>query len=213
MSGSAENKRVVILSACPVSGQMQAYLRASDYIIACDAGYKNAAPLQRKPNLIVGDFDSAPDPHFPDTVVLPHEKDDTDTQYAAAWAADHGAKEVLMLGALGGRRMEHTLSNLSTGLYLEKRGIHTVIANEQSEIHYLLPGQELLLQKENWMYFSVFPLEGALSGLYIRGAHYPLENANLTMDYPLGVSNEFDEPQVKIGCNSGAGLVILTKAD
>ena len=213
MNGNAINKRAVILSACSVSCEMQRYLQEDDFIIACDAGYRNAEALACKPSLIVGDFDSAPNPNFKDTVVLPHIKDDTDTQYAAAWAADHGAEEVLMLGALGGKRLEHTISNLSTGLYLEKRGVRAVIANEQSEIHYLMPGKELTLQKENWMYFSIFPLEGKLEGVYIRGAFYPLEQAALTMDYPLGVSNEFVQPQVKVGCSEGIGIVILTKAD
>ena len=116
MNGNAKNNRVVILSACPVSPQMRDYLRNGDYIIACDAGYRNAAALQCSPDLVVGDFDSAPNPNFENTVILPHEKDDTDTQYAAAWAADNGAAQVLMLGALGGKRLEHTISNLSTGL-------------------------------------------------------------------------------------------------
>ena len=213
MNGNIENKRAVILSACPVSETMRAYLREDDFVIACDAGYRNLEHLHCKPNLIVGDFDSAPNPNFPDTVVLPHVKDDTDTQYAAAWAADHGAKQVLMLGALGGKRLEHTIANLSTGLYLAKRGVNAVIANEQSEIHYFMPGKPLTLSKENWMYFSVFPLEGKLSGVSIQGAYYPLENAALSMDYPLGVSNEFVQSEVQISCQGGAGIAILTKAD
>ena len=45
MNGNAKNNRVVILSACPVSPQMRDYLRNGDYIIACDAGYRNAAAL------------------------------------------------------------------------------------------------------------------------------------------------------------------------
>ena len=207
-------KRAVILSAMPVTPAMAAYLQPGDMIVACDAGYRNAAILGVQPDLIVGDFDSAPKPETTgDMIILPHVKDDTDTQYAAAWAADHGTKEVLMLGALGGKRLEHTIANLSTGLYLAKRGVNAVIADEYSEIHYFMPGKPLILSKENWMYFSVFPLEGELAGVCIQGAYYPLENAALTMDYPLGVSNEFVQPQVQISCQGGAGIAILTKAD
>ena len=54
------------------------------------------------------------------TIVLPHVKDDTDTHYAARWLLQQGAKSVTMLGALGGARMEHTLANLATGLYLAR---------------------------------------------------------------------------------------------
>mgnify|MGYP000093254440 CR=1 FL=1 len=110
--------RCVILSACPVQPELKRLLRSDDFIIACDAGYRNCERLGCKPNIIVGDFDSAPCPQqdTDDIVVLPHVKDDTDTEYAAKLAAQKGFDEVLLLGALGGRRVEHTLANLCTGL-------------------------------------------------------------------------------------------------
>ncbi len=52
--------RCVILSACPVSPELKRLLRPDDFIIACDAGYRNCAPLGCKPNIILGDFDTAP---------------------------------------------------------------------------------------------------------------------------------------------------------
>lgn len=52
--------RCVILSACPVSPELKRLLRPDDFIIACDAGYRNCAPLGCKPNIILGDFDAAP---------------------------------------------------------------------------------------------------------------------------------------------------------
>ena len=115
--------RCVILSACPVSPALAGLLREDDFIIACDAGYRNCAPLHCKPHVIVGDFDTAPCPQQEDDeiVVLPHVKDDTDTEYAAKLAVQKGFDEVLLLGGLGGRRLEHTLANLCTGLGLEKR--------------------------------------------------------------------------------------------
>ena len=116
--------RCVILSACPVSPELAKLLRPDDFIIACDAGYRNCIPLGCKPNIIVGDFDTAPCPEQQDDdiVVLPHVKDDTDTEYAAKLVSQKGFTEVLLLGALGGKRLEHTLANLCTGLGLEQRG-------------------------------------------------------------------------------------------
>ena len=110
--------RCVILSACPVQPEFKRLLRSDDFIIACDAGYRNCERLGCKPDIIVGDFDSAPCPqqNADDIVVLPHVKDDTDTEYAAKLAAQKGFDEVLLLGALGGKRVEHTLANLCTGL-------------------------------------------------------------------------------------------------
>ena len=114
--------RCVIISACPVSASLASALRPGDTIIACDAGYRNCAPLHCRPDIIVGDFDTAPCPAQAgdDTIILPHVKDDTDTEYAAKLASEKGFDEALLLGVLGGRRLEHTLATLCTGLGLHR---------------------------------------------------------------------------------------------
>lgn len=138
------SRRAVILSAVPVSTALCRYVQPGDFVVACDAGYRNAERLDLRPDLIVGDFDSAPQPKTEhETIVLPHVKDDTDTQYAAHWLLEHGYDEITLLGALGGARLEHTLANLATGLYLAKNGVNVLLANERSELRYLVPGREL----------------------------------------------------------------------
>ena len=211
---TAPVKRAVVLSAVPVSAAMARYLHPGDTVVACDAGYRNAERLGVHPDLLIGDFDSAPRPETgADTIVLPHVKDDTDTQYAARWLAEHGYGRVTLLGALGGARLDHTLASIATGLYLAKAGVQTLLADERCELRYLLPGRPLTLDREDWQYLSLFPLEGRTGGLCISGVFYPLENAVLTADYPLGVSNEFTAPQARLSCTSGAVLVLLTKSD
>lgn len=210
--------RCVILSACPVSPELKKLLRPDDWIVACDAGYHNCARLGCKPDVVVGDFDSAPQPSAqPEEklVVLPHVKDDTDTEYAARLAAEHGCSEVLLLGGLGGRRLEHTLANLSTGFGLEKQGIRAVLQDERTRISYVMPGQSRRYPKEEYFYFSVFPLEGRAEGVCIRGAFYELEDAVLTGDYPLGVSNEYADGSecIEVQTRIGALLVVETAAD
>ena len=208
------SKHALLLSPVPVSAAMCRYAQPEDFVVACDAGYRNAERLDLRLDLIVGDFDSAPQPKTAhETIVLPHVKDDTDTQYAARWLLEHGYDQITMLGALGGARLEHTLSNLATGLYLAKNGVDVLLADEHSELRFLVPGRPLSLQRENWKYLSVFPLEGKLGGVCIRGAFYPLEDAELTADYPLGVSNEFTEETAHLSCTSGSGVVVLTRDD
>lgn len=133
-----------------------------------------------------------------DTIVLPHVKDDTDTHYAAKWLLENGYTQVTMLGALGGARLEHTIANLSTGLFLAEHGVDVVLADTASEIHYLVPGKDLTLQRGKWQYLSVFPWDGKLIGVDIEGAYYPLHGTELVPDFPLGVSNEFVEPTVTL---------------
>ena len=206
--------RCVILSACPVQPELKRLLRSDDFIIACDAGYRNAARLGLQPDLIVGDFDSAPQPETAqETIVLPHVKDDTDTQYAARWLLEQGYDEITLLGALGGARLEHTLANLATGLYLAKNGVSVLLADERSELRFLTPGRALVLAHHDWKFLSLFPMEGTLTGVCLRGVYYPLEDAVLTAEYPLGVSNEFTADAACLQCSSGCGIVVLTRDD
>ena len=105
------SKRAIILSAVPVSTAVGRYVRPGDFIVACDAGYRNAERLDLRPDLIVGDFDSAPRPKAEhETIVLPHVKDDTDTEYAAKLVSEKGFDEVLLLGGLGCWNMAMTRS-------------------------------------------------------------------------------------------------------
>ena len=209
--------RCVILSACPVQPELKRLLRSDDFIIACDAGYRNCERLGCKPDIIVGDFDSAPCPqqNADDIVVLPHVKDDTDTEYAAKLAAQKGFDEVLLLGALGGKRVEHTLANLCTGLGLEQRGVRTTLLDERSRITFVMPGETRRYPKGEYFYLSVFPMEGRAEGVSERGSFYELTDAVLTAGYPLGVSNEYADGSdcITISTRKGALVVVETVPD
>ena len=159
--------RCVIISACPVSASLASALRPGDTIIACDAGYRNCAPLHCRPDIIVGDFDTAPCPaqEGDDTIILPHVKDDTDTEYAAKLASEKGFDEALLLGVLGGRRLEHTLANLCTGLGLEQQGVRATLLDERSRITFVMPGETRRYPKDEYFYLSVFPMEGRAEGV------------------------------------------------
>ena len=144
-----------------------------------------------------------------------HVKDDTDTEYAAKLAAQKGFDEVLLLGALGGKRVEHTLANLCTGLGLEQHGIRAALQDERSRITFVLPGESRRYPKEEFFYFSAFPMEGRAEGVYEKGSFYELEDAVLTAGYPLGVSNEYAEGSdcITISTRQGALVVVETIAD
>lgn len=209
--------RCVIISACPVTPELAKALRPDDFIIACDAGYRNCVPLGCKPDIILGDFDTAPCPEKQDDdiIVLPHVKDDTDTEYAAKLASEKGFDEVLLLGGLGGRRVEHTLANLCTGPGLERRGVRTTLLDERSRITYVMPGETRRYPKENYFFFSAFPMEGRAEGVCEHGSYYELDNAELTAAYPLGVSNEYAEGSdcITISTRSGALVAVETIPD
>lgn len=75
-----------------------------NFFICCDSGLKHREGLDITPDLIVGDFDSHENPHLNvETIVLPREKDDTDTVFAVKEALKHDFQEFLLVGVIGGR--------------------------------------------------------------------------------------------------------------
>ena len=78
--------------------------------------------------------------------------------------------------------------------------------DERSRITFVLPGESRSYPKEEFFYFSAFPMEGRAEGVYEKGSFYELEDAVLTAGYPLGVSNEYAEGSdcITISTRSGA---------
>ena len=207
-------KSCIIVSAGPVAENQPMPASFADcFVIACDAGWKNCKKLGLVPNLVLGDFDSSQAPEQDGVIVLPTEKDDTDTHYAARRAVEMGCDHVWMLGALGGARMEHTLANIGTALWLEQQGVRTVLLNEKSRVSIVLPGAVRTFERSVYQYISLFPLEGKTEDITLTGAKYPLQHAALDVSYPVGVSNEWKSEEITIQTQKGALLVVETLAD
>lgn len=188
---------------------MRACCADADCVIAADAGYLTARRFGREPDLLLGDYDSAPAPAGAQR--LPAEKDDTDTHFAAKKAVELGARRVTILGGTGGR-LDHTLANFATLLYLARSGVEAVLADASTEVRALLPGTYRFARRDGW-YLSLFPLEGNASGITLRGVKYPLCGAELRADFPLGTSNEILAPFAEIICTAGALLCVFSKKE
>lgn len=128
--------RCVIVGGADINnyGFIREKLCAEDYMVFCDSGLKHLENLQVQPSLIVGDFDSHENPHLKvETIVLPCEKDDTDTVFAVKEAMNRGFNEFLLIGAVGAR-LDHTLGNVSILLYLDSLGKKGYIIDDYSEM-------------------------------------------------------------------------------
>ena len=182
--------RCVIAGAADIADyeRIRGKLRKDDFFIYCDGGLKHMAGLERTPGLIVGDFDSAQDPHLDvETIVLPCEKDDTDTVYAVKEAVKRGYEEFLLIGVCGGR-LDHTLGNVSILLYLDSIGKKAAILDDHSEME-LISGQTVRVE-DRYLYFSLLNISGCAEGITIRNAKYPLEEGTIHSEYQYGISNE-----------------------
>ena len=151
-------------------------------------GLKHLEQLEVKPSLIVGDFDSHDNPYLDvETIVLPCEKDDTDTFYAVKEAIKRGYNEFLLVGVIG-ERLDHTLCNVSILLYLDSLGKKGTIIDDYSEMEII--SSEPAYIDDSYAYFSLLNVSGTAKGITIENAKYPLNNAEITCKYQYGVSNE-----------------------
>ena len=206
-------RRCVIIGGASIGdyGTVSAKLRQDDYMIYCDCGLRHMDGLGAEPDLIVGDFDSYSNPEFDtETIVLPCEKDDTDTVFAVKEALRRGFEDFLLIGVVG-ERLDHTLGNVSILLMLDSEGKVGTIIDDYSEMEIVSDLCEMpYIIDDSYVYFSLINISGTARGVTIRGAKYPLENAEITCEYQYGVSNE-----VLPGCTAevsvGEGRLLLVK--
>lgn len=182
--------RCVIIGGADIHNysHIQSLLQEDDFFIYCDSGLKHQHALQHAPHLIVGDFDSHPQPQTQvETIVLPCEKDDTDTVFAVKEALRRGFRDFLLLGVVGGR-LDHSLGNVSILLYLDAQGAQGQIVDDFSQME--LVGHAPVSIPDTFSFFSLLNISGIAEGITIRNAKYPLENAVITPQYQFGISNE-----------------------
>ncbi len=198
-------KRCFIFAAGTFYGLRRKPEEPEDLVIAADAGYRTCRELGIVPDLLLGDFDSMEQPEdFANMHRSPVEKDDTDTMLADKTGLEQGCGEFYLYGGTGGRRLDHTLANLQTLLYLRRRGargylydndfVWTVIENETIRVD----------KTVEWGLLSVFCLGDRARGVTETGVQYPLQGAELTAEFPLGVSNHILEPVAMVGVETGA---------
>ena len=190
-----------------------------DYILGVDKGLQFCYEYNIRPDYIVGDFDSVKkeigDYSRNETNVPIREfnpvKDASDTEIAIRLAMTLGGKEILILGATGGR-IDHLWANVQSLAIPFKAGIDAVIMDSQNKIR-LIGGGETHLKKGDTYgpYFSVFPLGEEVFGFNIKGAKYPLTNHTLTPYDSLCVSNKFLEDDVTISFMNGIVILMETK--
>ena len=206
-------KRCVIVGGADINNYeyIKSCLRNDDFIVFCDSGLKHLESLQVNPGLIVGDFDSHDNPHLGvETIVLPCEKDDTDTVFAVKEAIKRGFDDFLLIGVVGAR-LDHTLGNVSILLFLDSLDKKGKIIDDYSEME--IVSNEPACVNDSFAYFSLLNISGTAKGITIENAKYLLDNAEITCEYQYGVSNEVLRGNVaKITVKEGKLLLIKDRA-
>ncbi len=220
------DKKCVIVSAgdfVPVDLD----LNDGDFLIACDAGFLNVQKLGLLPDLIIGDFDSLSETGSlglsalreieeadPSRVMrLDVMKDDTDTIKAVKVGLSKGYTKFYIYGALGGKRVDHTIANIQTLTFIKHNGGKGYIM-EHNRVLMIAENETVRFHAGNTGYISVFSLSEVSKGVTLKGLMYNLDKGELRSDFPLGVSNEFiiDE-EAEITVEEGTLLITAYFSD
>lgn len=209
-----------------------------DLVLAADGGYRALYSLGYMPDLLLGDFDSLGDlPLPPDLPVLrfPARKDDTDTGLALRHGLDRGYRDFALYGCAGGR-VDHLLANLQSMARVSRLGAAIRLAAPQYDAWALTgpaprasapapggpapnaptpaapdaPAAVLALPpRPGGTLVSVFCQGDRAEGVTLAGLAYPLSDAALTGDFPLGVSNRrLDGQRATVAVRRGTLLIL-----
>jgi len=186
------------------------YLKSVGFstIICADGGANSAFALKIRPNIIIGDLDSADErilEYYKDKSDIIHfsRQDDTDVEKALKFSIEKGIQEVVLTGATGDR-LDHTFCNM---------GI-TLKFFDQIKI-FILHKKSILEVREGEFEFPTTP--GETISLYgfdkttlvtTRGLKYPLHNESLQFGERESTSNEAIGDIVKIAVNGGRIFMI-----
>ena len=199
-------KALIVLGGdAPGKALLKQWLDWCDFSIAADRGLEAFDAAGRDPDFLLGDMDSvAPavlqkyEARLP-MMRLNCQKDDTDGEAALEAAIERGAKEIVFLGALGGR-LDHALANLMLLVRAHQRGAYARIYDEQVSIE-RVEGNCMLRDAQG---HTVSPLPlGSAQGVTIEGFFYPLVDGTLTNAQTLGISNVVTESPANVTVQSG----------
>lgn len=199
-------KALIVLGGdAPGKALLEQGLAWCDFSIAADRGLEAFDAAGKKPDFLLGDMDSvAPAVLQKYEACLPMmrlncQKDDTDGEAALEAAIERGAKEIVFLGALGGR-LDHALANLMLLVRAHQKGAYARIYDEQVSIERV--DGSCTLQDAQGHTVSLLPL-GSAQGVTIEGFFYPLLDGTLTNAQTLGISNVVTAPLAKVTVRSG----------
>ena len=191
----------------------QAALQAGDLVIAADGGGRHCLALGIEPAVVIGDFDSLTAEeleHFKTqgAEIIPHpkRKNETDLELALLYATEHGAKEILVLGALGGR-LDMTLSNflLTAHEQLRQQQISFLAGKQRLYPIY----QQVQVEGQSGDVVSLIPIGGDVTGVTTQGLEYSLKNETLHFGATRGISNVLLGNAAEVTIQSGMLLCIV----
>ncbi|MCX7884345.1 MAG: thiamine diphosphokinase [Caloramator sp.] len=183
-----------------------------DIIICADGGAEYAYKCGIIPDYLIGDFDSIDSNilnyYYTKRVKIdkyPKNKDYTDTELCVYKAINEGCKEICIFAGIGSR-IDHSLGNIGLLHIIKSSGAEGYIISENESIY--LCSNVLNLKGKKGDIVSIIPFGGDANNITTEGLLYSLNNSNIKLGCPIGISNVMTDEECKIKIVSGEAIVI-----
>ncbi len=185
-----------------------------ELIVAANGGACHARSLGIRPDVVVGDADSLDaetarwlEEQGVARAQHPTAKDETDLELALLYAVRAGAREILLLGAQGGRP-DQMLANLLLLAHPALAGCRVRLLGKNYQALVLRGGEETTLTGQVGDTLSLLPLSEQAQGIETAGLRWALSGDTLRLGPARGISNELTSPQVRIALQKGLLLIV-----
>lgn len=207
-------QRIIIFAngELPDLEKARTLLQRDDYIICADGGTRHALALDVKPDLIIGDMDSAEKDQLQkfqeaeaSMELFPHDKNETDLELAIHRAVEMNPAQIIIIAGLGGR-LDQTLANITllTDIRLSNIDIRLDDGVEES----FLCRDQVQVSGRTGDIVSLIPWGGAVSEVQTTNLKWPLHRETLYPDRTRGISNEMLGESATISMGSGLLLIV-----
>jgi len=210
---------IVASGEAPRAQDWARWVREEDLIIGADGGAARVLARGLVPDVIIGDMDSFTGPQGDLPAVQqahliqhPRAKDETDLELALAYAAEQKVEGIVVLGALGGSRLDHMLSNVLLLAMPALRGRRVLIVHGGQEAMLLRSGEAVTLTGSPGDLVSLLPLGGDARGVTTAGLAWPLACDTLRFGQSRGVSNEMSSVEARVELEEGYLWVVHAAA-
>jgi thiamine pyrophosphokinase len=208
-----EAVRAVVVAGAHIAGDPdKAIISSADWLVAVDGGADTLARMGLVPQTLVGDLDSISsrtraelEAKGVEIRLLPVAKDETDTEAALRLVVEQGADDIVVLGALGGPRLDHLVGNLLllTSPWLAGRRVHLVDDWHEA----FLAHNDVTFAGSAGDTVSLLPLTPEVEAVHTEGLLYALSGTTLLQATTRGVSNAMTGSQVRV--THGDGLLLI----
>ena len=209
--------RAVVVAHGDVLPSDRAVIDSKDYIVAADGGAFALERWKILPHLVVGDMDSLGDAGVERmarkgiaVAKFPAAKDESDLELAVGQAIEAGATEIVLLGALGGDRLDHETANLLLLADPGYDGVRLEARRGALRIRPLRGEGSLALAGPVGALVTLLPVNGDADGITTKGLRFPLRDETLRFGRARGLSNEVASLPATVTVRKGSLLVFET---